>query len=72
MGGQIGGTICFRFQKGGPKRNKAGMRGDQKFKREKRVVLGAKTKNNALLTILCNNNCLIFKSRQNIINEQNF
>ena len=61
----------FRFQKKGDQRKIKPVWGViRNFKMEKRVILGAKTKKIALLTILCNNNCLIFNSRQNIINDQ--
>ena len=43
VGGQIGGSNFFRSQKeGGSKKNKAGMRGDQKFSKGEESHFGCK------------------------------
>ena len=57
----------FRFQKEGSKKNEAGMRAIENFRRRESLWM-RKYKNFALSTILCNN-FHIFNSRR--INEQN-
>ena len=46
-GGGANQGVFFRFQKGGSNKNKAGMRGIRNFKREMRVILGAKIQKNS-------------------------
>ena len=64
MGKSQGGSIFLRFQKGGSKKNKAGLRRDHLRADGMRVVWGAKVKN-------CTPRNSVFNSGQNMVNEEN-